>query len=524
MKNSSLIVDVFLSALAGVGMWAAFPSLSLWWLIFPSLAIYFSRVDHSTLSRGLLNTVVFGFSWWLPLIHWVTLATGGYLPWVALATTQVIALCLWAVIARLSQSIPVVNSPLGQPFVYALTWVGVEQLRSHYPWTGFPWGNVAMPQVDSPLGQLAPWGGEVVVSFVSVALAVTLRRVFYFRSDLGDEHWFTRPALLVGSFGVFFVAWMIPLPLSQEAGTIRVGVVQGDVELPGAHTFGIEGKVTTNNSVMTRELVAQSDPVDLLIWGETGADRDPRESGLVAQLVDSSATLAHAPLLFGFANVKDDKRWNWLGVWYGSEGLDEESLYAKQKPVPFGEFIPFRSLISKLATQAAQINMDMAAAENLALMNVHLNDSRTIPIAIGICFESAYPAVIGPGVMAGGQLIVTPSNNYHFQSSSESAQQNQLLRFRAMEYSRSAIQASTTGMSSVILPDGRMKATTDPQSAAWLADSVPLRTSITKSAELGELPAQVVMGATGVYGVFALLYASIQAVVNWNSLRRQNRL
>ena len=76
----------------------------------------------------------------------------------------------------------------------------------------------------------------------------------------------------------------------------------------------------------------------------------------------------------------------------------------------------------------------------------------------------------------------------------------------------------------MILPDGRMKATTDPQSAAWLADSVPLRTSITKTAELRELPAQVVMGATGVYGVCALLYASIQAVVNWNFLRRQNRL
>lgn len=47
---------------------------------------------------------------------------------------------------------------------------------------------------------------------------------------------------------------------------------------------------------------------------------------------------------------------------------------------------------------------------------------------------------------------------------------------------------------------------------------------MTKTAELGELPAQMVMGATGVYGVFALLYASIQAAVNWNSLRRQNRI
>ena len=69
-------------------------------------------------------------------------------------------------------------------------------------------------------------------------------------------------------------------------------------------------------------------------------------------------------------------------------------------------------------------------------MTIQARDGRSVPLAVGICFEAAYPLVIGDGVARGGQAIVVPSNNYHFRSSGESAQQGQLLRMRAMEYSR----------------------------------------------------------------------------------------
>ncbi len=504
VTRSPLLLDLALSALAGVALWAAFPDLSWSWTTVPALALYFSRIDHAGLGRGLLNTLVFAACWWFPLIDWVPLATGGTLPWVALAATQILAILLFALIARLLRVWAWTRTALGQCGAYALVWVGVEQLRSHYPWSGFPWGNVAMPQVDSPLGRLAPWGGEVLVSLVVVALAVGLRRVFGLRADEDSAHWYTRPAILVLGAAIVAGAWALPLPASQEAGSLRVGVVQGDVELPGADTFAVEGKVAGNNAAMTRELAANGGGVDLGIWGETGADRDPRESALVSRILDSSVGALGAPILFGFANVQDDLRWNWLGVWRAGEGLDPDALYAKQKPVPFGEFIPFRSVISKLATEAAQVNLDMAAAGNPGILHVGLADGRTIPIAVGICFESAYPSVIGEGVRLGGEVIVTPSNNYHFRSSAESAQQAQLLRFRAMEFSRSAIQASTTGESVVIRPDGSIQASTKPQTAAWLAESVPLRTSITPAARMGEIPADVVMIATVVLAIASL--------------------
>lgn len=507
----ALLADLALSGLAGGSLWSAFPSLSWWWMTLPALAVYFSRLEGRGLGRMVLNTIVFAACWWIPLVSWVPLATGGVLPWMALAATQIIALVAWVVIVRLSRVWVWTSHPLAQILVYSLTWAGVEQLRSHYPWTGFPWGNVALPQVDSPLGRLAPWGGEVLVSVVTVALAVVCRLVASrgHRPTGACVPARLRAALAVAGVVVICVCAVIPLDSAEESGTLRVGVVQGDVELPGADTFSEEGKVTANNARVTRELAESGEEVDLVVWGETGADRDPRESRLVTTILDSAARSVNAPILFGFANVAGELRWNWLGVWNGGEGLDESTLYAKQKPVPFGEFIPFRSLISRLATQAAQVNRDMGAGIEPGVMSIGLSNGRTVPIAVAICFESAYSSVIGEGVRLGGQAIIAPSNNYHFRTSAESAQQAQLLRFRAMEFSRSAIQASTTGSSVVIRPDGTIQAATEPQTADLLVESVPLRTSMTLTAIMGDAPAQIIMVMTGLW-VFACLAMAIR--------------
>ena len=213
---------------------------------------------------------------------------------------------------------------------------------------------------------------------------------------------------------------------------------------------------------------------------------------------------AGAPVLMGYSVLADDDHvWNWLALWYPGSGLDAQSRYSKQVPVPFGEFFPFRPLIASLATEAARQNHDMAAGGEPGLMTARLADGREVPIAVGICFEGAYESVIGEGVALGGQVIITPSNNYLFESSAESAQQAQLLRMRAMEYSRSAVQASTTGVSAVIRPDGSVQAATPVMSAASMVETVPLRTSLTPAARMGALPARAVMALAG-----ALLLAS----------------
>lgn len=75
---------------------------------------------------------------------------------------------------------------------------------------------------------------------------------------------------------------------------------------------------------------------------------------------------------------------------------------------------------------------------------------------------------------------------------------------RAMEYSRSAIQASTTGHSYVIRPDGTVLSATGTEQSATLIADVPLRSSMTLTARAGDRLPMAVMAAAAAIGLVGL--------------------
>lgn len=522
--------DSLIAAVAGLALYASFPPVGWWWLSIPALALYLSRIDEARAPRALTVTFVFGMSLWIPLIDWIPLAVGTTPPWIVLAFVQTLFLMGWVLFARWTQLWSWARGPLLQATFFALTWAGVDAARSRWPWSGFPWGSVALPQVDSSLGHLAPYGGTTLITAVVVFLAVLLRRAFAARdASILREHWFSRPALALMVVAAFVAPLALPLPKQAENGMLRIGVVQGDIALPGAQAYSREGEVTDNNVRASLDLATSpkvaDHPIDVAIWGEGSVDRDPKAFPAIGQAVDQASTALDAPILIGYTNVNEgDYVKNWLAVWVPGQGVDESARYSKHIPVPFGEFIPFREFIASFATEVAQSSRDMEAGEEPPLMTIRARDGRSVPLAVGICFEAGYPLVIGEGVARGGQAIIVPSNNYHFQSSGESAQQGQLLRMRAMEYSRSAVQASTTGHSYVIRPDGSILKSTGTQQSATLAADVPLRSAMTFTAQAGERIPNGVMGATLIVGFLALLTVIGRGVrTSWRARRASRR-
>ena len=526
---AQLCGDSIIAAIAGLALYASFPPVGWWWLSVPAFALFVSRIDEARAPRALTVTFVFGMSFWVPLINWIPLAIGTTPPWFVLALVQTFFFMGWVVFARWTQLWRWARGPLVQAFLFALTWAGVDAARSSWPWSGFPWGSVALPQVDSPLGHLAPYGGTTLITAAVVFLAVLVRRAFAARdAAVVREHWFSRPALAVIVAAVHVAPLAISLPNQAENGMLRVGVVQGDIALPGAEAYSREGEVTDNNVRASLELASSPQvidrPIDIALWGEGSVDRDPLAFPAIGQAVDSAATALDAPILIGYTNLNErDHVKNWLALWEPGTGMDEAARYSKHVPVPFGEFIPFRDFIASFATEVAQSSRDMEAGDEPALMTIEARDGRSVPLAVGICFEAAYPLVIGDGVARGGQAIIVPSNNYHFRSSGESAQQGQLLRMRAMEYSRSAVQASTTGHSYVIRPDGSILESTGTEQAATLAADIPLRSSLTVTARVGERLPGAVMAVTFLISVLAFVTVIGQGIRGSARARRASR-
>ena len=109
-----------------------------------------------------------------------------------------------------------------------------------------------------------------------------------------------------------------------------------------------------------------------------------------------------------------------------------------------------------------------------------------VPIGDVICFEVAYDDLVRSSVAAGAQLLVVQSNNATFGHTPETDQQLAMSQLRAVETGRAVVQATTTGRSAVIGPDGSVR---DESGAlfrpAILVDPVPLSTARTLAVRVG---------------------------------------
>lgn len=464
----------------------AFPYHSWWWAAPVGVALLLVSLRGARTGRALWLGFAWGLAFFLPLLSWALNSVGQALPWIALSVSQAAFIAVFAALYAAS------SRKLGAHVVPAvILWVAIEQLRGVVPFGGFPWGNLAFSQTDGPLLDLAPYGGTVLVSATVVLLAagaVTLLR---------------RPARGVAALaaaGVVVVAGLVyQEPLGAQDGTVTVGVVQGSVPVRGAEALGQSKEITANYSAI---VTSQDWDVDFMVWPESAADTDPRSDADVRASVMAAQAAIDAPLLLGTQRYDDDVRYNEYILWT-DQGAS--AAYAKQHPVPFGEYIPYREFFRKLSSAVDLVTVDMAQGTQPAVMDVPIDGAageRTVRLGSAICFEVAYDALVRESVDLGAELLVVPTNNASFGFAQEATQQYAISRFRAAEHARATIQVSTVGVSGVFAPDGSVIAQSGELYTQWSTQvELPLRTSLTLSDRMGDAP-QYVFWALG--GIWAL--------------------
>lgn len=492
---------ILLVLMSAAAMWAAFPEANLWFMAIPSLALLVAAVDRETPLRAAAYTGLWAMVFFIPHLSWINVATGGvYLAWILLAVSQAFFLGIWgALFAAVTRAFEWARTWWGEASVAAVFWVGIEQLRARVPFGGFPWAKVAYSQVESPLVAFAPIGGEVLVSGLCVTLAVLIRR-----SLTPGPHPRGRVFMAGAAISIYLAPAAITLPTQPQDGTLRASAVQGNVEIPMFETYSVEGKVTGNHLRQTLVMLESGTDPEVIFWGEDSIDRDPNNNRVTGEMIEQVLEASGVPLVAGYQEYADNRRYNWIGIWYPEEGQSEQR-YGKQHPVPWGEFVPWRSISEILAVEAAQVAVDMVAVDNPGYLEVELGDGRTLRLAVGICFEVADEQILAEGVRMGGQMILIPTNNSHFRYSAESTQQLQMLQFRSAEFSRAGLQVSTNGVSAFVRPDGSVEEVTNKQVAVYLTSEVPLRTTLTPAAVVGQIPAFIAIGITLVGGGVALL-------------------
>jgi apolipoprotein N-acyltransferase len=405
------LVALLITALSGALLSAAFEPVGKWWVA--PIAIAAHMFALSLTKRKVLSTFIFAAVMNLIVLHWSSTFVGS-LPWLILALGLSVLYLPLALVSR-----------WGMP-AYPLIFVLLEEVRNRFPFGGFGWVRLAYTQADAPFSKIAAIGGAAGLS----AFTLLCGLILFF--------------LLKRRFSIItlipFLLVLIPINLTTT-GSTKVLMIQGNVPQMGLD-FNSRAKAVFNNHFeRTQAELTKDSNVDFVLWPENSVDVDPFTNKDVKQGLDS----IDRPLIIGAIMGKGNKLLNTSILWGG----DLPPTYVKQHLTPFGEYIPLRSLASKISPYTDRVT-DFEPGQSQVLFTV-----KSAVIAPIICFELVDDQILHEGAVS-ANILAVQTNSATFGMSAESAQQLSITRVRAIEHGRNIVSVSTTGYSAVINSEGKV--------------------------------------------------------------------
>ncbi|MFC1411459.1 apolipoprotein N-acyltransferase [Streptacidiphilus sp. N1-12] len=478
-----------LALLCGVLLALSFPPYGVWPLSLVAVAGLSLLTHRRTARQAAWTGFAFGAPFLIWLLAWLTVI--GADAWLLLAVFESLFLALMAA------GLAVVSRLPGWPLWTACLWVTQEWARDRVPLGGFPWGRLAFANTTSPYTPLAALGGAPLVSFaVALSGALLAAAVLALRAGEGARNRRKALGAVAVALAAGVVGYAVPLP---TAGTTaggpaqaEVALIQGNVPHAGMDFLGRPMQVLQNHVRATEKLAQEvaagtAKQPQLVIWPENSSDVNPYDTPEAYTAIQGAVDAIGVPILVGaLVDGPDAQHVQNEGiVWAPSNAAEPGpgAHYTKQHPVPFGEYVPFRSVLSKYITRLQRVARDFAPGTATGILQVG-------PARIGdvICFEVAYDGIVSDAVSKGGRVLVVQTNNATYEHTGQPDQQFAMSRLRAVEHGRAVLIAATSGISAVIEPDGSVLKRTQLATAAEIEASVPLRDPLTVADRVGAAP------------------------------------
>ncbi|MFF7791797.1 apolipoprotein N-acyltransferase [Streptomyces sp. NPDC007991] len=456
------------AVIAGALPVLAYPAPSLWWWAYVALVpwILLTRTAP-TGKRAAYDGWCGGFGFMLALHHWL-------LPFLHVFTFVLAALlgALWAgwgwLVHRLLAGLPSRRRIASALVVLPSGWLAVELVRS---WQGLggPWGMLGSSQwqVEAAL-RLASVGGVWLLSFLLVAVNVAVAVLVAVRRA-------RVPAMagLVATAAATSAAWALS-PRPAVDGQVRIAVVQPGVIDGPDHRLAREEQ-------LTRRLAGQD--LDLIVWGESSVGYDLGDRPDLARRLADLSRATGADILVNVDARRSDKPGIYKSsILVGPGGLTGER-YDKMRLVPFGEYVPARSLLGWATSVGKAAGEDRMRGSQPVVMNVG-DGLRAGPM---VCFETAFPDMTRHLTREGVDVLIGQSSTSTFQSSWAPEQHASLAALRAAETGRPMVHATLTGVSAVYGPSGeRVGSWLGTDASATQVYDVPLAHGTTPYVRFGD--------------------------------------
>jgi apolipoprotein N-acyltransferase len=359
-----------------------------------------------------------------------------------------------------------------------------DWVRSNYPFGGLPIGAMSLGQAGGPLAPSVRLGGSLLLTGITALAGAGLAAAIAANRPAA----LARAAVALGLVvGIVVAARLSP----DGAGpgphpSLRFAAVQGGGQR------GLRAIETGDEGVIQRQLDASAtlrSPLDVVLWPEDvihvvqPVDQTPEGKAIAAL-----AVRLHATVVAGVVTDVSLGRFINQAVAWGPDG-QIVAAFNKVHRVPFGEYIPGRSVIRHLA------DLSLVPADAIAGHGPGLLLTPAGPLGVVISYEVFYDDRARSGIHAGGQVLLVPTNAASYATSQVPTQEVAATRLRALETGRDTVQASPTGYSAFVDHNGRVRSRTALGRRQVLTATVEVRTGQTLYVRFGDHPVLLLAAA-----------------------------
>ena len=369
-----------------------------------------------------------------------------------------------------------------------LVWTATELGRT-YLFSGFPWVLLGYSQTDVlPIAQLASvfgvYGVSALVVSVSAALAASGLAIGAPAGGRGDAGrtriWPVAVAIgLVLSVAVWGSLRVTGSALTSSGTPVRVGLVQGNVAQGEKWDPTRATAIFESYLGLTRRAIREG--ADLVIWPESSTPFSFEEDRTAAEAVRQLARDGQVDILFGSNQVErtTPNRYFNAAFLLGPDG-EQKGVYRKMHLVPFGEYVPLKSLLSFAAPLVEAVS-DFSPGTEATLL-----PTLGGPASTAICYEIVFPNLVRQSVADGSQLLTTITNDAWFGRTVAPYQHFAQASMRAIENGRYLVRAANTGISGIVDPYGRVVARSDLFATAVVVGDVRFLRATTVYTRIGD--------------------------------------
>ena len=497
--NTGTLPDVIRShprltaAIAGLLVASGLPPWGWWPLSLIGIGAWFSIIEGRSARQRFWLSVLVGFTWSTPATLWMFDLTVAGWP---------VALLIFSLLAGFVGLATPPEGTIARRIAFPAALVLVELIRWNFPFGGTPIATYAMIGVSTPWWMTARTFGSpgltAAMAFAGISVIDLARRAHI-------------AVVPVGAVAILVTGGLLGSTRVEVVDTIDVAVVQG------GGPQNTRADVCTTRAVFERHMAASETidrAVDLVLWPEDvvhpASDTRITPSRCDTELLrrtEASERLARlaaeldAIVISGWFEPTDDGLANANYSIAQSPDGRVTGRYDKVRLVPFGEFVPLRSLIEQFSSEIP--GRDVRPGDDPAVLDTDLGR-----LGISISWEVFFDHRARDAIGNGGQVLLNPTNGSSYWLTIVQTQQVASSRLRAVETDRFVLQAAPTGFSAVVAPDGEVRQRTGVSEQRVLYDTIELRSGRTLSVQFGAWP--------------MLLFGGISLAVIWARRRFLN--